>query len=102
MQYATTTRKLYEAMEAAGMPMTEKSRSAVEAMAAEHGLENVLAAIDKAAQHDTKGGVSVAYLNKIVTGGPKEQKPKPEKKRTKLYPVWKNGECVMREMVVDE
>lgn len=62
-----SNQRLFEAMENAGMNTSASVIDSMQAMAAEHGIDAVVLAIEKAAEHDKKGGVSVAYVRSILT-----------------------------------
>ena len=54
------------------MKPTARNEQAAEALMAQYGTEKVLAAIDTAAEHDNRGGVSWAYLRRILEDGPRQ------------------------------
>ena len=63
---------LLAALEDIGMKSTARNEQAAEALMAQYGLEKLLAAIDTAAEHDNRGGVSWAYLRRILEDGPRQ------------------------------
>lgn len=69
---------LITAMEESGIKVTGRSIDTMEAMAAEHGVGNVMSAIYKAVEHDKKGGVSVAYVRTILENSSRKDKHSPQ------------------------
>lgn len=81
--YRQDRQSLLAAMERVGMRPTEKNVETALLLAAEHGAAHVLDALDKAAEHDTRGGVSWAYVRGILAKS--AQKPKTKKVREYVY-----------------
>ena len=74
---------------------------AAEALMAQYGTEKVLAAIDTAAEHDNRGGVSWAYLRRILEDGPRQSAAgKPAATRTIRECCVVDGQEVWTERVV--
>ena len=57
-EYTRNMQTLLAALEDVGMKPTARNEQAAEALMAQYGTEKVLAAIDTAAEHDNRGGVS--------------------------------------------
>ena len=76
---STTSNRLWEAMEAAGMNMAATVRDSMHALVATYGIDDVIAAIHKASISDTRGGVSAAYVQSILanSGRKEERSPQP-------------------------
>ena len=70
-EYTRNMQTLLAALEDVGMKPTARNEQAAEALMAQYGPEKVLAAIDTAAEHDNRGGVSWAYLRRILEDGPR-------------------------------
>lgn len=66
---------LMDAMETIGMPTTAYNTEQVMALKAQYGTDKVLAALKTAAEGDTKGGVSLAFVRAILDGKPKAEEP---------------------------
>lgn len=90
-EYTRNMQTLLAALEDVGMKPTARNEQAAEALMAQYGTEKVLAAIDTAAEHDNRGGVSWAYLRRIL-----EDKPKPAEESKSLYeiPFIQDGEVI--------
>ena len=73
---------LMDAMEAIGMPTTVYNTEQVMALKAQYGTDKVLAALKTAAEGDTKGGVSLAFVRAILDGSTKQQTAKKQATRT--------------------
>lgn len=71
-EYTRNMQRLLAALEDVGMKSTARNEQAAEALMAQYGLEKLLAAIDTAAEHDNRGGVSWAYLRRILEDGPRQ------------------------------
>ena len=71
-EYTRNMQTLLAALEDIGMKSTARNEQAAEALMAQYGLEKLLAAIDTAAEHDNRGGVSWAYLRRILEDGPRQ------------------------------
>ena len=71
-EYTRNMQTLLAALEDVGMKPTARNEQAAEALMAQYGTEKVLAAIDTAAEHDNRGGVSWAYLRRILEDGPRQ------------------------------
>lgn len=71
-EYTRNMQTLLAALEDVGMKPTARNEQAAEELMAQYGLEKVLAAIDTAAEHDNRGGVSWAYLRRILEDGPRQ------------------------------
>jgi len=71
-EYTRNMQTLLAALEDVGMKPTARNEQAAEALMAQYGLEKLLAAIDTAAEHDNRGGVSWAYLRRILEDGPRQ------------------------------
>lgn len=70
-EYTRNMQTLLAALEDVGMKPTARNEQAAEELLAQYGLDRVLKAIDAAAEHDSRGGVSWAYLRRILEGGPR-------------------------------
>ena len=88
------------AMERVGMQPTAFNADTALALAATHGAQAVMAALDRAATHDRKGGVSWAFVRSILEK-PRQPKPKMRKVRETVYI---GGEAVetVREVPYDQ
>lgn len=73
---------LMDAMETIGMPTTAYNTEQVMALKAQYGTDKVLAALKTAAEGDTKGGVSLAFVRAILDGSTKQQPAKKQTTRT--------------------
>lgn len=71
-EYTRNMQTLLAALEDVGMKPTARNEQEAEALMAQYGTEKVLAAIDTAAEHDNRGGVSWAYLRRILEDGPRQ------------------------------
>ena len=71
-EYTRNMQTLLAALEDVGMKPTARNEQAAEALMAQYGTEKVLAAIDTAAEYDNRGGVSWAYLRRILEDGPRQ------------------------------
>ena len=92
---------LLAALEDVGMKPTARNEQAAEALMAQYGTEKVLAAIDTAAEHDNRGGVSWAYLRRILEDGPRQSAAgKPAATRTVRECCVVDGQEVWTERVV--
>lgn len=85
----TGTQRLIDAMEAAGMKPNTTLIDKALALAAEHGLDAVVAALDKAVEQDKRGGVNLAFVKTILESAAKAEKPA---KRTVTDYVYIDGE----------
>ena len=65
---------LMDAMETIGMPTTAYNTEQVMALKAQYGTDKVLASLKTAAEGDTKGGVSLAFIRAILNGKPNAEK----------------------------
>lgn len=70
-EYTRNMQTLLAALEDVDMKPTARNEQAAEELLAQYGLDRVLKAIDAAAEHDSRGGVSWAYLRRILEGGPR-------------------------------
>jgi hypothetical protein len=73
---------LMDAMETIGMPTTAYNTEQVMALKAQYGTDKVLASLKTAAEGDTKGGVSLAFVRAILDGSKKQQTAKKQATRT--------------------
>lgn len=71
----STSSRLWEAMEAAGMNMAATVRDSMAALVASYGIDAVTAAIEKASLSDTRGGVSAAYVQSILANSGRKDEP---------------------------
>lgn len=102
-EYTRNMQTLLAALEDVGMKPTARNEQAAEALMAQYGTEKVLAAIDTAAEHDNRGGVSWAYLRRILEDGPRQSAAgKPAATRTIRECCVVDGQEVWTERVVRE
>lgn len=73
---------LMDTMETIGMPTTAYNTEQVMGLKAKYGTDKVLAALKTAAEGDTKGGVSLAFVRVILDGSTKQQPDKKHATRT--------------------
>ena len=73
---------LMDAMETIGMPTTAYNTEQVMALKAQYGTDKVLASLKTAAEGDTKGGVSLAFVRAILDESTKQQPAKKQATRT--------------------
>ena len=100
-EYTRNMQTLLAALEDVGMKPTARNEQAAEALMAQYGTEKVLAAIDTAAEHDNRGGVSWAYLRRILEDGPRQSAArKPAATRTIRECCVVDGQEVWTERVV--
>lgn len=100
-EYTRNMQTLLAALEDVGMKPTARNEQAAEALMAQYGTEKVLAAIDTAAEHDNRGGVSWAYLRRILENGPRQSAAgKPAATRTIRECCVVDGQEVWTERVV--
>ena len=100
-EYTRNMQTLLAALEDVGMKPTARNEQAAEELMAQYGLEKVLAAIDTAAEHDNRGGVSWAYLRRILEDGPRQSAAgKPAATRTIRECCVVDGQEVWTERVV--
>ena len=100
-EYTRNMQTLLAALEDVGMKPTARNEQAAEALMAQYGLEKLLAAIDTAAEHDNRGGVSWAYLRRILEDGPRQSAAgKPAAIRTIRECCVVDGQEVWTERVV--
>ena len=100
-EYTRNMQTLLAALEDIGMKSTARNEQAAEALMAQYGLEKLLAAIDTAAEHDNRGGVSWAYLRRILEDGPRQSAAgKPAATRTIRECCVVDGQEVWTERVV--
>ena len=100
-EYTRNMQRLLAALEDVGMKPTARNEQAAEALMAQYGPEKVLAAIDTAAEHDNRGGVSWAYLRRILEDGPRQSAAgKPAATRTIRECCVVDGQEVWTERVV--
>ena len=100
-EYTRNMQTLLAALEDVGMKPTARNEQAAEALMAQYGPEKVLAAIDTAAEHDNRGGVSWAYLRRILEDGPRQSAAgKPAATRTIRECCVVDGQEVWTERVV--
>ncbi len=100
-EYTRNMQTLLAALEDVGMKPTARNEQAAEALMAQYGTEKVLAAIDTAAEHDNRGGVSWAYLRRILEDGPRQSAAgKPAAPRTIRECCVVDGQEVWTERVV--
>ena len=100
-EYTRNMQTLLAALEDVGMKPTARNEQAAEALMAQYGLEKLLAAIDTAAEHDNRGGVSWAYLRRILEDGPRQSAAgKPAATRTIRECCVVDGQEVWTERVV--
>lgn len=98
--YQQDRQAILAAMERVGMQPTAFNADTALALAATHGAQAVMAALDRAATHDRKGGVSWAFVRSILEK-PRQPKPKMRKVRETVYI---GGEAVetVREVPYDQ
>ena len=98
--YQSERQAILAAMERVGMQPTAFNADTALALAATHGAQAVMAALDRAATHDRKGGVSWAFVRSILEK-PRQPKPKMRKVRETVYI---GGEAVetVREVPYDQ
>ena len=100
-EYTRNMQTLLAALEDVGMKPTARNEQAAQELMAQYGLEKVLAAIDTAAEHDNRGGVSWAYLRRILVDGPRQSAAgKPAATRTIRECCVVDGQEVWTERVV--
>ena len=100
-EYTRNMQTLLAALEDVGMKPTARNEQAAEALMAQYGTEKLLAAIDTAAEHDNRGGVSWAYLRRILEDGPRQSAAgKPAATRTIRECCVVDGQEVWTERVV--
>ena len=100
-EYTRNMQTLLAALEDVGMKPTARNEQEAEALMALYGTEKVLAAIDTAAEHDNRGGVSWAYLRRILEDGPRQSAAgKPAATRTIRECCVVDGQEVWTERVV--
>ena len=100
-EYTRNMQTLLAALEDVGMKPTARNEQAAEALMAQYETEKVLAAIDTAAEHDNRGGVSWAYLRRILEDGPRQSAAgKPAATRTIRECCVVDGQEVWTERVV--
>lgn len=100
-EYTRNMQTLLAALEDVGMKPTARNEQEAEALMAQYGTEKVLAAIDTAAEHDNRGGVSWAYLRRILEDGPRQSAAgKPAATRTIRECCVVDGQEVWTERVV--
>lgn len=100
-EYTRNMQTLLAALEDVGMKPTARNEQAAETLMAQYGTEKVLAAIDTAAEHDNRGGVSWAYLRRILEDGPRQSAAgKPAATRTIRECCVVDGQEVWTERVV--
>lgn len=100
-EYTRNMQTLLAALEDVGMKPTARNEQEAEALMAQYGTEKVLAAIDTAAEHDNRGGISWAYLRRILEDGPRQSAAgKPAATRTIRECCVVDGQEVWTERVV--
>lgn len=100
-EYTRNMQTLLAALEDVGMKPTARNEQAAEELLAQYGLDRVLKAIDAAAEHDSRGGVSWAYLRRILEDGPRQSAAgKPAAVRTIRECCVVDGQEVWTERVV--
>lgn len=99
--YAQDRQAVLAAMERVGMQPTAYNAETALALAAAHGADGVVAALEKAAQHDRKGGISWAFVKAILENPQQPPKPKTRKVRETLYIGGERVETV-REVPYDQ
>lgn len=85
--YTRERQGMLEAMERVGMPTTAYNAGTADRLASVHGAQAVIDALDRAAHHDRRGGISWAFVESILTN----QKRQTRKVRERLII---NGEIV--------
>lgn len=88
--YQQDQQAMLAAMERVGMQASSYNADTALSLAATYGAQAVVDALEKAAQHDRRGGISWAYV-KAILEKPQQQKPKTRKIRETLVI---NGERV--------
>lgn len=100
-EYTRNMQTLLAALEDVGMKPTARNEQAAEELLAQYGLDRVLKALDTAAEHDNRGGVSWAYLRRILEDGPRQSAAgKPAATRTIRECCVVDGQEVWTERVV--
>ena len=89
--YQQDKQSMLAAMERVGMQASSYNADTALSLAATYGAQAVVDALEKAAQHDRRGGISWAYV-KAILEKPQQQKPKTRKIRETLVI---NGERVV-------
>ena len=98
--YQQDKQAMLAAMERVGMQASSYNAETALSLAATYGAQAVVDALEKAAQHDRRGGISWAYVKAILEKPQQPQKPKTRKIRETLVI---NGELVetVREVPYD-
>lgn len=98
--YQQDKQAMLAAMERVGMQTSSYNAETALSLAATYGAQAVGDALEKAAQHDKRGGISWAYVKAILEKPQQPQKPKTRKIRETLVI---NGELVetVREVPYD-
>lgn len=98
--YQQDKQAMLDAMERVGMQASSYNAETALSLAATYGAQAVVAALEKAAQHDRRGGISWAFVKAILENPQQTPKPKTRKIRETLVI---NGELVetVREVPCD-
>lgn len=98
--YQQDKQAMLAAMERVGMQTSSYNAETALSLAATYGAQVVVDALEKAAQHDRRGGISWAFVKAILEKPQQPQKPKTRKIRETLVI---NGELVetVREVPYD-
>lgn len=89
--YQQDQQDMLAAMERVGMQASSYNADTALSLAATYGAQAVVAALEKAAQHDRRGGISWAFVKAILENPQQPPKPKTRKIRETLVI---NGELV--------
>ena len=98
--YQQGKQAMLAAMEHVGMQTSSYNADTALSLAATYGAQAVVDALEKAAQHDRRGGISWAYVKAILE---KPQQPQKQKTRKIRETLVINGELVetVREVPYD-
>lgn len=98
--YQSDQQDMLAAIERVGMQASSYNADTALSLAATYGAQAVVAALEKAAQHDRRGGISWAFVKAILENPQQPPKPKTRKIRETLVI---NGELVetVREVPYD-
>lgn len=98
--YQSDQQDMLAAIERVGMQASSYNADTALSLAATYGAQAVVAALEKAAQHDRRGGISWAFVKAILEKPQQPQKPKTRKIRETIVI---NGELVetVREVPYD-
>ena len=98
--YQQDKQAMLDAMERVGMQASSYNAETALALAVTYGAQAVVDALEKAAQHDRRGGISWAFVKAILEKPQQPQKPKTRKIRETLVV---NGELIetVREVPYD-